>query len=191
MVFASTSTDDNVAYYAYHTYPSLPHYNPSLRWQDTRQWDLGIEFNIKGTRVSLSAFHHKTHGTYMSEKTYTPFSYRYTSPSAAQQSRIPAADRAFRAAKDNDKKLYSDLAQLIVRSNYPYTMNPNRLSAYYSANFSVTKEIGDHISISFYANNFFNNMRRVHSSQTDLYTSLFGSSYIPTYYYGLSLRLKI
>ena len=412
LAFSSTSTADNVSYYAYHTYPSQAQYNPSLQWQHTNQWDLGVEFNIKGTRVSLSAFHHKTYGSYMAEKTYTPFSYRYTAPSAAQQSGIPVADRAFTidhetgtvsaydksqssplnpqtkelpytdkhtyvvnqhytnatplsryglewivdfarikalrtqlrldgnyyyykstddtffadvplgisnmtssgqpfqyigyyrgtsvtsagssasasvsngslskqlnlnatitthiprirlivalrietslysfrrslsqntdgssrgfmldgkegytgdpydgetenkfvvvypeyystwenpselipfteaffAAKDNDQKLYNDLAQLIVRSNYAYTMNPNRLSAYYSANLSVTKEIGDHISISFYANNFFNNMRQVHSSQTDLYTSLFGSSYIPTYYYGLSLRLKI
>ena len=70
-------------------------------------------------------------------------------------------------------------------------MNPNRLSAYYSANLSVTKEIGDHISISFYANNFFRNMAQVHSSQTDLDTSLFNSSYIPGFYYGLSLRLKL
>ena len=70
-------------------------------------------------------------------------------------------------------------------------MNPNRLSAYYSANLSVTKEIGDHVSVSFYANNFWNTMRHVHSSQTDLETSLFGSSYVPSYYYGLSLRLKI
>ena len=412
LAFSSTSTADNVSYYAYHTYPSRAQYNPSLRWQHTNQWDLGVEFNIKGTRVSLSAFHHKTHGSYMAEKTYTPFSYRYTAPSAAQQSGIPAADRAFiidhetgtvsvydksqtsnlnpqtkelpytdkhtyvinqhyinatplsryglewivdfaqiktlrtqlrldgnyyrykstddtffadvplgisnvtssgqpfqyigyyrgtsvttagssasasvsngslskqlnlnatitthiprirlivalrlestlysfrrslsqqadgssrgfmldgkegytgepydgvtenkfvvvypeyystwenpselipftdafLAAKDNDQKLYNDLSQLIVRSNFAYTMNPNRLSAYYSANLSVTKEIGDHISISFYANNFFNNMKQVHSSQTDLYTSLFGSSYIPSYYYGLSLRLKI
>ncbi len=412
LAFSSTSTADNVSYYAYHTYPSRAQYNPSLRWQHTNQWDLGVEFNIKGTHVSLSAFHHKTHGSYMAEKSYTPFSYRYTAPSAAQQSGIPAANRAFiidhetgtvsvydksqtsnlnpqtkelpytdkhtyvinqhyinatplsryglewivdfaqikalrtrlrldgnyyrykslddtffadvplgisnvtssgqpfqyigyyrgtsvttagssasasvsngalskqlnlnatitthiprirlivalriesslysfrrslsqqadgsprgfmldgkegytgepydgetenkfvvvypeyystwenpselipfaeafLAAKENDKKLYNDLTQLIVRSNYAYTMNPNRLSAYYSANLSVTKEIGDHISISFYANNFFNNMHQVHSSQTDLYTSLFGSSYIPSYYYGLSLRLKI
>ena len=412
LAFSSTSTADNISYYAYHTYPSQAQYNPSLRWQHTNQWDLGVEFIIKGTRVSLSAFHHKTHGSYMAEKTYTPFSYRYTAPSAAQQSGIPAADRAFiidhetgtvsvydksqtsnpnpqtkelpytdkhtyvinqhyinatplsryglewivdfaqiktlrtqlrldgnyyrykstddtffadvplgisnmtssgqpfqyigyyrgtsvttagnsasasvsngslskqlnlnatitthiprirlivalrlestlysfrrslsqqadgssrgfmldgkegytgepydgvtenkfvvvypeyystwenptelipfadafLAAKDNDQKLYNDLSQLIVRSNYAYTMNPNRLSAYYSANLSVTKEIGDHISISFYANNFFNNMKQVHSSQTDLYTSLFGSNYIPSYYYGLSLRLKI
>ena len=417
LAFASTSSADNVSYYAYHTYPSRALYNPSLRWQHTNQWDLGVELNIKGTHISLSAFHHKTHGSYMATKTYTPFSYRYTNQAAAQQSGIPVADRAFSidhetgtvsvydkshpspltphplpytdkhtyvvnqyytnatplsryglewivdfaqikalrtqlrldgnyyhykstddtffadvphgisnvtssgqpfqyigyyrgtsvttagssasasvsngslskqlnlnatitthiprirlimalriestlysyrrslsqqadgslrgfmlddaegadpasalytgvpydgttenkfvvvypeyystwenpselipfaeaflAAKDNDQKLYNDLAQLIVRSNYAYTMNPNRLSAYYSANFSVTKEIGDHISISFYANNFFNNMRQVHSSQTDLYTSLFASQYIPSYYYGLSLRLKI
>ena len=55
----------------------------------------------------------------------------------------------------------------------------------------MTKEIGDHVSVSFYANNFFNNMSTVRSSQTGLETSLFSSSYIPSYYYGLSLRVKI
>jgi hypothetical protein len=70
-------------------------------------------------------------------------------------------------------------------------MNPNRISAYYSANLSVTKEIGDHVAISFYANNFFRNMKTVHSSQTDLRTSLFSSNYIPSFYYGLSLKLKL
>jgi hypothetical protein len=89
------------------------------------------------------------------------------------------------------ESFYSDLSKLVVRSNYAYTMNPNRLTAYYSANLSITKEIGDHVSLSFYANNFFRNMSKVHSSQTDLYTSLFESSYIPSFYYGLSLRLKL
>ncbi len=87
--------------------------------------------------------------------------------------------------------LYDDLSKLVVRTNYPYTMNADRLSSYYSANLSVTKEIGDHISLSFYANNFFRNMKTVNSSQTGLDTSLFGSSYIPSYYYGLSMRLKL
>jgi outer membrane receptor protein involved in Fe transport len=102
---------------------------------------------------------------------------------------IPFAEK-FSWAKENDPALYSDLSKLVVRSNYAYVMNPNRISSYYSANLSVTKEIGDHVSVSFYANNFLNNLRTVHSSQTDLETSLFGSSYIPSYYYGLSLRLK-
>ena len=104
--------------------------------------------------------------------------------------RLPFLER-FLWAKDNDATLYSDLSKLVVRSNYPYTMNPNRLSAYYSANLSITKEIGDHVAVSFYANNFLNNMHRVRSSQTGLETSLFGSSYIPSYYYGLSLKLKL
>ena len=104
--------------------------------------------------------------------------------------RIPFAER-FLWAKDNDPTLYNDLCNLVVKSNTPYVLNPNRISAYYSANLSITKEIGDHVSLSFYANNFFNNMKTVHSSQTDLDMSLFSSSYIPSYYYGLSLRLKL
>ena len=408
LAFASTSTADNTSYYAYHTYPTAAQYNPQLRWQYTGQTDLGVELDIKGTHVSLSAFHHKTHNSYMSSRTYTPFTYRYTGQTAVQQSDIPAEERRFsidratgtvtvlsalnpqlsaelpyterrtyttnqhyenatplsryglewiidfaqirtlrtslridgnyyyykglddvlfsdvplgvsnvmsdgqpyqyvgyyrgsnvttagstanasvsngalsrqlnlnatltthiprvrlvvalrlesslysyrRAlseftdgssrgfmlddgdgyfgqpydgtqrdkfivvypeyyttweqpgellpfaerflwARDNDQQLYSDLSKLVVRSNYAYTMNPNRLSSYYSANLSVTKELGDHIALSFYANNFLNNMRRVHSSQTDLQTSLFESGYIPSYYYGLSLRIKI
>ena len=408
-VFASTSTADNRAYYAFHVYPMQAQYNPDLKWQYTNQTDLGVELNVKGTRLSLSGFHHKTFRSYLSMRSYTPFAYLYTGQAAVQGSAIPVADRTFtidhetgivtmhdatgqrpsqelagterhtwttqqhyanatpleryglewiidfaqiRAlqtqlrldgnyyqyrgtddvlfadvplgvgnitasgqpyqyvgyyrgtnvtsagtsanaavangalsrqanlnatltthlprirmivslrietsllnyrrslselssgprgyvlpdddqsgyfgepytgaerdrlivvypeyyatwehpdemlpfaerftwARDNDPALYSDLSKLVVRSNYPYTMNPNRLSRYCSANLSVTKEIGDHISLSFYANNFFNNMRRVRSSQTDLETSLFDSGYIPSYYYGLSLKLKI
>ena len=103
---------------------------------------------------------------------------------------IPFAE-TFLWAKDNDATLYNDLSKLVQKSNYAYTMNDNRISSYYSANFSVTKEIGNHVSISFYANNFFSNMKTVHSSQTGLDTSLFASSYIPSFYYGLSLKLKL
>ncbi len=405
--FASTSTASNTSYYAYHTFPTKAQYNPSLRWQHTAQTDVGVEMTVKGTRISLSAFRHKTQNSYMSARTYTPFAYRYTGQTAIQQSGISAEDRSysidqqtgtvtvssvsnpsvrkelaytdrrtyttnqyftnasplsrygvewmldfaqFRAlstqlridgnyyyyrglsdvlfadvplgvsniqsdgqpyqyvgyyrgastttagsvasasasngalqkqlnlnatltthvprlrlivalrlesslyhyrralseldgagrgymadegggyvgepydassrdkfvivypeyystwdrpderisfaekflwAKDNDPQLYNDLAKLVVRSNYAYTLNPNRLSSYFSANLSVTKELGDHLSVSFYATNFFNSMRRVRSTQTDLETSLFESGYIPSYYYGLSLRLKI
>ena len=407
LAFASTSTGDNRSYYAYHTYPSKALYNPDLRWQYTNQTDIGLEADIKGTHISISAFHNKTCRAYMSSDVFTPMTYRYTPPSALNGSGINAANRQFSIdrqtgivtltdatgavapatlpylqrntyavnnrftngnavsryglewiidfaqikplrtsirldgnyyyykgiddmlfadiplgvsstmtgnvpyayvgwyrganstsagssanasvsngilqkqtslnltltthipkirmiialrlettlynyrrqlselsdatrgyvlqqgsdffgepydgtsenkyiavypeyyttwdapeelipfaekflwARDNDAALYSDLSKLVVRTNYAYTMNPNRLSAYYSANLSVTKEIGDHVSVSFYANNFFRNMKTVHASQTDLETSLFGSGYIPSFYYGLSLRLKI
>lgn len=407
MVFASTSTAENTSFYAFHTYPSKAVYNPDLRWQYTNQTDLGMELTVYGTRISLSAFHHRTYRSYMSADSFTPFAYHYTGQSAAQQSGIAPENRLFSVdqgtgtitvhdasgvqsskelpysvkqtynvnqyytnatpidrygiewmvdfaqikplrtslrldgnlyrykgtdevlfadvplgitnvtasgqpfqyvgyyrgsnatgagytanasatngtlsrqlnlnatltthipkvrlvvsmriestlysyrralcefsdgprgymleeredyfgepydgvtedkfvvvypeyystwehpderipfaekfiwAKENDPTLYSDLAQLVVRSNYAYMLTPNRISAYYSANLSITKEIGDHISLSFYANNFWNTMRSVHASQTDTETSLFGSSYVPSYYYGLSLRLKI
>ena len=405
LAFSSPSTGNNTSYYAYHTYPATAVYNPGLRWQYTNQTDVGLEMDIKGTRISVSAFHNRTHHPYMATHVYTPFAYRYTPPSSLNgiaidvenrsydidrqtgvvtvagsdgiqqvaldgttrktylantkyvnasptdryglewmvdfrqieplntsirldgnyyyykgiddvlfadipsssstmsdgqpyqyvgyyrgsnntgtgslatasvsngalskqlnlnttitthipkirmivalrlecslydyrrslseledgtrgivldnqsdyfgvpydgnsenryvaiypeyfstwdnpNELIPFAER-FVWARDNDPTLYNDLSKLVQKSNYAYVMNANRLSAYYSANLSVTKEIGDHVSISFYANNFFNNMKKIHSSQTGLDTSLFGSSYIPSYYYGLSLKLKL
>jgi len=407
LAFASTSAADNTSYYAYYTYPSKARYNADLKWQYTNQTDIGLEMDIKGTRVTISGYHHRTYNPYMATAIYSPFTYKYTGISALQQCGIDVANRRFSVdrntgvvtvsdasgvkddvalqyterktyttnttytnaspidryglewivdfaqirplrtslridgsyyyykgfdetlfadvplgvtstqsdgqlfsyigyyrgcnatsagytanaslangslsksmnmnatvtthvpkirmivalrlewsayqyrralseysdaargymiddnsayfgepydgtsenkyvvvypeyystwddpstlipfydkfvwARDNDRQLYSDLARLVVKSNYPYTMNPNRISGYCSANISITKEIGDHVSVSFYANNFFNNMKKVHSSQTDLETSLFASGYIPSYYYGLSLRLKL
>ena len=410
-VFRSQSTADNTTLSAWYCRPSKAIYNPDLKWQYTNQTDIGIEMNIKGTRISLSAFHHRTYNAYMASNVYTPFSYNYTPVASLENVSIPSADRIYTIdqegiitisdatgtmspirldvdqngnklyntrrfyqtntryinaspidryglewivdfkqikalntslrldgnyyyyksadetlfasmnnsntkmtgtqepyqyigwyrgtnsagaavtsvangaiskalnlnttvtthipkirlivalrleatlynyhkaiseldgavrgialnsqadyvgtpfdsntenkyiavypeyystwdnpdekipfaekflwAKDNDPTLYNDLCNLVVKSNTPYTMDPNRISAYYSANLSITKEIGDHVSVSFYANNFFNNMKTVHSSQTGLNTSLFSSSYIPSYYYGLSLRLKL
>ncbi|MCM1078903.1 MAG: TonB-dependent receptor [Bacteroidales bacterium] len=104
--------------------------------------------------------------------------------------RIPFA-QALEGAAENDPVLYRQLCNLIVRSNTSYYLNPQDISSYYSANFSVTKEIGRNVSLSFYANNFFNNMSMVRNSQTGLETSLFNSGYIPKFYYGLSVRIKI
>ncbi len=104
--------------------------------------------------------------------------------------RIPFTE-ALLAAKDNNSALYQQLSRLIVRSNTAYYFNPQDISSYYSANFSVTKEIGRWVSLSFYANNFFNNMSMVKNSQTGLESSLFGSGYIPKFYYGASIRVKL
>ncbi len=104
--------------------------------------------------------------------------------------RIPFAE-ALADARDNDPELYQRLCNLIVRSNTSYYFNPQRISAYYALNFSVTKEIGRWVSISFYANNCLNNMGTVTNSQTGLESSLFASGYIPKFYYGASLRLKL
>ena len=88
----------------------------------------------------------------------------------------------------NDPKLYGDLSNLCHRTVYDYYFAKDYISPYFSANFSVTKEIGDIASISFYANNFFRNLGQVYSTQTKQYSSL--SSYVPAFYYGMTVRLK-
>lgn len=92
------------------------------------------------------------------------------------------------AKAENNKTLYQDLAKMAVLSNYVYQYGKDYLTPYFSANLSITKEIGDIASISFYANNFFNNIGQVYSSRTGRYTS--ASGYVADFYYGLSLRLK-
>lgn len=405
LAFTPGSTADNKAYYAYYTHPATPIYNPDLKWQYTNQTDIGIEAKIKGTKISLSGFYHKTYRPYMSVYQYTPYKYVFTGQRAIEGLGIASENRAYTIdqqtgivtmydlsgakdpvelahtsyhsyksnrqyvngspveryglewivdfaqikalrtslrldgnyynykgidetlfagsatgigeqtaprypllayyrgssstsagtvssasiangsesrlvnlnatltthipkvrmiitlrvestlfnykrslselssgtrgvaienvedyfgtpydksarnqyvavypeyystwdnptelipfyekfvwAKDNDRTLYNRMSNLVLKTNYAYTLNPNYISKYFSANFTVTKEIGDHVSVSFYANNFFNNFGHVHSSQTDRDTSLFASGYIPKFYYGLSLRIKI
>jgi hypothetical protein len=54
-----------------------------------------------------------------------------------------------------------------------------------SANLSITKEIGDHVSLSFFANNFTNSRPYVKSLATGV-----GAIFTPAFYYGLTCRLK-
>lgn len=93
-------------------------------------------------------------------------------------------------AKENDTKLYNELTKLVLKSSNKTDFNSSKISSYFSANISVTKEIGNFASISFYANNFLNSMQKVKSSKEDTKLSLYKSNYIPYFYYGLSLRLK-
>ncbi|MCR5351494.1 MAG: TonB-dependent receptor, partial [Bacteroidales bacterium] len=95
----------------------------------------------------------------------------------------------FLRARTTDLALYTDLTRLVVAgTTYSYTFLEDFISPYFSVNFSVTKEIGDLASISFYANNCFNNMGQVYSSRTGTWSSV--SSYVPRFHYGLTLRLN-
>jgi hypothetical protein len=106
------------------------------------------------------------------------------------ETKIPFAEMYAWAAA-NDRPLYNELSKLIERSSTDYYFNANRLSAYYVINLSVTKELGDLATISFSATNFTNNAQQVYSSQRDSQGSLYGSSYIPKFYYSLSLKVKL
>lgn len=76
-------------------------------------------------------------------------------------------------------------ASLILRSGNVYQYDADGYDPYFSANLSITKEIGNIASISFYANNFTNSRRYVSSWATGTRVIL-----TPGFYYGLTLRLK-
>ena len=101
----------------------------------------------------------------------------------------PFKEDYLNAKRNNDTELVGNLTELIyTNTTYLYTYLKDWISPYFSANISVTKEIGDLASISFYANNFFNNLGQVYSTRSENWSSV--TSYIPRFYYGLTLRIK-
>lgn len=102
---------------------------------------------------------------------------------------------AYKKAYAEDEALYNQLSKLVNLSSTSYYLKPQRISAYYSANISVTKEFGKWLSVSFYANNFLNSMQTIYNSQTGLEQTIFDNHIanvsIPKFYYGLSVRLKL
>lgn len=76
-------------------------------------------------------------------------------------------------------------ANLIMKSGNAYTFAQDGYGPYMSANLSITKEIGDHVSLSFFANNFTNSRPYVKSMATGV-----GAIFTPAFYYGLTCRLK-
>ena len=76
-------------------------------------------------------------------------------------------------------------ASLILKSGNAYTFAQDGYGMYMSANLSITKEIGDHVSLSFFANNFTNSRPYVKSMATGV-----GTIFTPAFYYGLTCRLK-
>ncbi|HIZ86527.1 MAG TPA: TonB-dependent receptor [Candidatus Coprenecus stercoravium] len=78
-----------------------------------------------------------------------------------------------------------EFSVLMMRSANAYTFALDGYGAYLSANLSVTKEIGEHVSLSFYANNFINSRMSVKSLATGV-----SAVFTPAFYYGLTCRVK-
>ena len=76
-------------------------------------------------------------------------------------------------------------SNLILKSANAYLFAQDGYGPYMSANLSLTKEIGDHVSLSFFANNFTNSRPYVVSRATGV-----GAIFTPAFYYGLTCRLK-
>ena len=75
---------------------------------------------------------------------------------------------------------------LIIRPSNSYLFAQDGYGAYMSANLSVTKEIGEAVSLSFFANNFTNSRPYVISKATGV-----GAIFTPAFYYGLTCRIKL
>lgn len=78
-----------------------------------------------------------------------------------------------------------DFARLILKSANAYIFAKDGYDPYFSANISITKEIGNHVSFSFFANNFTNSRHYVKSYATGV-----SAIFTPSFYYGLTCRLK-
>ena len=78
------------------------------------------------------------------------------------------------------------LQRLILRSGNIYTFARDGYDPYLSANLSITKEIGKHVSFSFFANNF-TNARPYRKSRATGVSAIF----TPAFYYGLTCRIKL
>ena len=114
---------------------------------------------------------------------------KYYSEWSAPERLIPF-ESALREAYRNDLPLYQELIKLVERTNTNYYFRGNSVSPYLAGHINLTKEIGDHVSVTFQATNFWNNTRKVRTSQTHSESTLYGSGYIQSFYYGLSAKIK-
>jgi len=94
---------------------------------------------------------------------------------------VPTLHTFTEADKSDDR-----FRDLIIEPSNAYTFAQDGYGAYASANLSVTKEIGIHVSFSFFANNFTNARPYVTSKATGV-----GAIFTPSFYYGLSCRIKL
>ncbi|MBS5540241.1 MAG: hypothetical protein KHX52_07840 [Phocaeicola plebeius] len=106
------------------------------------------------------------------------------------ETRIPFMEK-FLWAAEHDKELYNELSKLVVKSTTGYMFRKQGYSPYFSANLNVSKEIGKYLTVSFFANNFFYSMQKIKNWQTGNEGSLFASSLVTPFNYGISFKLKL
>ena len=94
-------------------------------------------------------------------------------------------------AYENDKALFNDLSKMVVTSNRDYYFKKRAYTPYFSSNINVSKEIGEHFKLTFYANNFLNNMAKVKRNDNNVESTLLNSKLITPFYYGMSLKIKL
>jgi hypothetical protein len=95
LAFAPGTMADGTTFYAYYIFPHTPAYDNNLRWQYSRQWEVGVEAKIHTATVSLSFFHHQTMNPYRYINEYTPFAFKLMGQEELEHSAIPSTDRLY------------------------------------------------------------------------------------------------
>lgn len=136
----------------------------NLTYYNGKEWAYLVDAN--GKKISGSVYEQKEYRTGVWPIAYKTFDGKVKPFTATE-----AADPAY--------------ASLIGSSNNSITYIENGRGPYFSANISITKEIGRYASISFYANNCTNSIHRVRYWASGSYTMMY-----PSFSYGATLRLK-
>lgn len=95
LAFAPGTTSAGETFYAYYSTPYTRIYNPDLKWQSNIQSEVGIEFKVLGTAITIVASQSKTNNPYSGQNLYMPFTYKFTDQSNLEGSKIPVTNRIY------------------------------------------------------------------------------------------------
>lgn len=148
---------------------------------------LRLEASLLQRRQNLSEYGGREYAFNIDEKTLQPTGgsiydgRSYTAIWPVAYLDLDGVRHPFTDAEKNDPRF----ASMMLRSTNAYQYRLIDYDPYFSANLSITKEIGDHVSVSFYANNFTNSRKFVRP-----YPGGVGAVFTPEFYYGLTVRVK-
>ena len=142
LAFAPGAMADGTTYYAYHTHPVLPVYNPELQWQYSIMREAGMDIRLKGVRISLSFFYNTLSKPYTSTRIYTPFDYKLTDQSALNNCLIPSTDRVYSIDRTTGVVTVSDKNGILPSQTLAYKEIHDFQSAVMNVNGSSSSRMG-------------------------------------------------
>nr|WP_319267356.1 carboxypeptidase-like regulatory domain-containing protein [uncultured Draconibacterium sp.] len=141
LAFASTTNTDGTAFYAYYTTPVSTIYNTNLKWQRHRKMELGTDFRIGQTSVSLTAYRDKTLNPYRKASTYLPVSYKLTDQFDLENTVIPSENQTYNIDQTTGVVTVSDATGTYPDETLSYTVkNDLKENFYYTNGTSVVRK---------------------------------------------------
>ena len=195
-----TQTDDDAPYYYYNTgwsHPSLP--SRSYPYVGIYANGGNSSLMVRG-KVSSSLTANLTSITHIPEARLV-ITCRLEASLFTRSRNLPAGDEnvlspiGYLDVEDGGEQMHlfternktdDKFKDLVIKPSNSYLFAQDGYGAYMSANLSVTKEIGEAVSLSFFANNFTNSRPYVLSMATGV-----GAIFTPSFYYGLTCRIKL